>query len=114
MRTSTILYYFLVLYFLLGLVYAVWYMRKRMAYRDEDTINTSRSIKSVFIPGLILTWPLTLIKWQKPIEGYSNSIQPLLDRHLIMWISLAIILPAITLLSVLNVPKEFPHISYQR
>lgn len=107
MSLSVVFYYLLILYFIIGLGYSIWYMLKPMARRDEDTIHTPRSVKSVFVPGLILTWPVTLIKWQKPIESYSNAIQPLLDLHLLLWTCLAITLSAISLIIVLNVPKEF-------
>ncbi|MEO5583340.1 MAG: hypothetical protein ABIR66_11650 [Saprospiraceae bacterium] len=107
MSLAVIFYYLLVLYFIIGLGYSIWYMLKPMARRDEDTRHTPRSVKSVFVPGLILTWPVTIIKWQKPIESYSNAIQPLLNLHLFLWAFLAITLPVITLIIVLHIPKEF-------
>lgn len=106
MSIALVSYYFMLSYAGIGLVYTIHYMIKSMQSRDEDTIQTTPGIKAVFIPGLVLTWPITILHWKKPIDSYSNNVQDLQSSHLRSWILMAIALPLLTILALIYIPYE--------
>jgi hypothetical protein len=106
MNIALVICYFMLSYIVIGLVYAARYMVKSMGARDEDTIQTSARVKTIFIPGLVLTWPITILHWRKPIERYSNHVQPLQSNHLRIWIILSIVLPILSILALIHIQPE--------
>ena len=53
------------LYFLLGFVFAVIFLWKGIQVVDEGTEGTGLGFKLLLLPGMLVFWPVFLIKWIK-------------------------------------------------
>lgn len=52
----------LLLYLIIGILFAVFFLWKGLARMDEKTIGTSWFFKALILPGTIALWPILLRK----------------------------------------------------
>jgi hypothetical protein len=51
------------LYFLLGVLFAFFFLAKGIQKTDAAVTGSSRGFRFIILPGIIVLWPVLLNKW---------------------------------------------------
>jgi len=64
--------------------------------RVDSAAGDSYAFRALIFPGLVLLWPLVIVRWRKQIAGVAP--RPALRQrstHLAAWLSLALLIPIV-------------------
>ncbi len=53
---------FLAVYFLLGLLFALWFVNRGASQIDENATSANWKLKALWLPGAMALWPILLNK----------------------------------------------------
>ena len=102
MNTGTFLIGVAEIWLYLGAAVAFAFLMFGIDRVDEDA-RGSYTFRPLLVPGVLLIWPIVLWRWLNAEMSGPDSIErdrPVRDAHSRVWVVLAILIPAIFLLSL--------------
>lgn len=78
-----------------GCLFAAWFLTRGIGRMDPGAHKAPRLFRVLIAPGVVALWPLLLRRFNAAREvTHPNWARATRRRHLIIWITLAVLIPA--------------------